>query len=147
MARTVLNRSMRTVIVYESMYGNTRSIAEAIAGGLRVGGLDAELVAAPDAPGLGAVDVLVVGAPTHVHRLPTARTRHAAVTAAHKEGTSLRLEPRAADSALREWLRALPRLDATKVAGYDTRMPGPPILTGRASKLIARQLHKEMLRV
>jgi flavodoxin len=59
---------MKTVIVYESMYGNTRVIADAIAQGL---GPECEAVVVPVSQArpqlLDGADLVVVGGPTHVH--------------------------------------------------------------------------------
>ena len=59
---------MRALIVYESMYGNTHLVADAIAEGLRArrrgrrrAGRGATRARVAD------VDLLVVGGPTHVH--------------------------------------------------------------------------------
>jgi len=54
---------MRVMVVYDSMYGNTQKIAEAIAGAV---GPDAKAVKADlaDPTQMGPVDLLVVGSPT-----------------------------------------------------------------------------------
>ncbi|HEY7050469.1 MAG TPA: flavodoxin domain-containing protein [Jatrophihabitantaceae bacterium] len=134
---------MRALVVYESMYGNTRTVADAIAAGLaetwevrvvRVGEVTPEL--------LEELDLLVVGGPTHVWSLSRPNTRRSAVQAAQKPDSTLRVEPGAAEPGLREWLSSLePHTDAT-AAAFDTRMPGPAIFTGRASKAIARRLRR-----
>jgi menaquinone-dependent protoporphyrinogen IX oxidase len=73
---------MRALIVYESMYGNTHWIAEAIARVLRsayavqvvaVGGARYEHV--------GRYDLIVVGGPTHAHGMSRPDTREAAISA------------------------------------------------------------------
>ena len=65
---------MRATVICESAFGNTRAIAEAIAEAL-----DAEVLTAGDPIELDEVDLLVVGAPTHVHGIPSERSRKAAV--------------------------------------------------------------------
>ncbi len=59
---------MRAVIVYESMFGNTHAIADAIGEGLEP---KLEVVVVPLAEAgrerLGDADLLVVGGPTHFH--------------------------------------------------------------------------------
>ena len=74
---------MKAVIVYESMYGNTRVIADAIGRGL---GPENETVVVPVAearPGLLAgADLVVVGGPTHMHGMSRASTRKGAAQAA-----------------------------------------------------------------
>ncbi|HEX2369421.1 MAG TPA: flavodoxin domain-containing protein [Acidimicrobiia bacterium] len=80
---------MKSVVVYESVYGNTAAVAEAIASGLRAHG-DVDLRAVGDEPAVA--DLLVVGAPTHGHGLPTTTSRKeivAAVEEAEGKGTPL----------------------------------------------------------
>jgi Flavodoxin domain len=109
---------MKALVVYESMYGNTRTIAEAIGSGL---GAHADVVpvreAAPDQ--LAIVELLVVGGPTHVRGLSQRATRQAARDAAGKPGSTLTLE---------------------SAAAFDTRVDMPAIFAGRASVGIARLL-------
>jgi hypothetical protein len=136
---------MRAVVVYESMYGNTHLVADAVADGLRAGaGADIDAVVVPvhevDAVLDGAA-VLVVGGPTHVHGMTRESTRHAAVEAAGKEGNNLHVEGDAEGPGLREWfddVTDLPRW----AAAFDTRMTQPVVVTGRASKGIAKRLHR-----
>ena len=70
---------MKAIVVFESMYGNTRHIAEAIADGLRWS-MPTEAVLARDAAGMDLVDVelVVVGGPTHAWGLSSKRTREGA---------------------------------------------------------------------
>jgi hypothetical protein len=132
---------MRVVVVYESMYGNTHQVAEAIANGLADVD-DSEVLSLEDAmPGvIQAADLVVVGGPTHVHGMSRESTRNAAVEAADKK-PELELDPDAPGPGLREWLASLPR-SATKAAAFDTRIDAPALFTGRASKGIARHLRK-----
>ena len=134
--------AMRVVVAYESMYGNTHRIAEAIADGLRSAG-DVTVVPASQLEWepLDATDLVVVGGPTHAHGMSRANTRKAAAAAASKPGKSLALEPDAEGPGLREWFASLGRLDA-KVAAFDTRFKGPAILIGRASKGISKSLRR-----
>ena len=76
---------MRAVVVYESMYGNTHRIADAIGAGLEVA-FDVRVVPVSHAePELIAdADLVVVGGPTHAHGMSRASTRKAAVQAADK---------------------------------------------------------------
>lgn len=133
---------MRTVIVYESMFGNTRVIAEAIGRGL---GPDNETVVVPVAQAhlalLDGVDLVVVGGPTHVHGLSRTSTRRSAREAAHKPGSGLTMDPSAEGPGLRDWFAALGLADAA-AAAFDTRLDGPALATGRASKIIARLLRQ-----
>jgi hypothetical protein len=125
---------MRAVVVYESMYGNTHQVADAIGAGLRPA-FDVRVVpvsqAGPEI--LAGADLVVVGGPTHAHGMSRAATRKAAVDAADKPVGGLKVEPEALGTGLREWLGALGRYRA-KAAAFDTRMHGPAALTGRAAK-------------
>jgi flavodoxin len=63
---------MRTLVLYDSLYGNTKPIAKAI-GETLSGDVEVLHVGDPDASGLGACDLLLAGVPTHGFRpsLPT----------------------------------------------------------------------------
>lgn len=129
---------MRAVVIYESMFGSTRRTAEAVAEGLgAIGEVRVASVAEADAALHEGADLLVVGAPTHVHGMSRPRTRTAAREMTEKEGAALRLEPGAEGPGVREWLATLPR-DGAPAAAFDTRVPFP--LAGHASKAIARAL-------
>lgn len=131
---------MRTLVIYESMYGNTHLVADAVGRGL---GPDTEVVSVHDATAerIAGADLLVVGGPTHVHSLPRESTRHAAADAAAQPETTLTMDPDSYGDGLREWFDRLPDApEGARAAAFDTRMPGPAMLTGRASKGIARRL-------
>jgi hypothetical protein len=138
---------MRALVVYESMYGNTRVIASHIADGLRA---DYEVTLVPVAgatAGLVAgADLLVVGAPTHMHGLPNAATRQKAAQRAAEDGSGLRLDPDAGGPGLRDWLNGIGHRDGL-AAAFDTRVNGVAVFTGRASRLIARLLRRHGYRL
>jgi hypothetical protein len=139
---------MRGLIVYESMFGSTRRVAEAIAEGLRptgdVGVVRAAEVHQADLDGL---DLLVVGAPTHVHGMPRPRTRSGAPEYVRKSGNQLALEQGAAlSTGVREWLTSL-TISQVRGAAFDTRLRGPAALTGRASHGIATSLERHGVEV
>ena len=130
---------MKAIVVYESVFGNTRTIAEAIARGLS-GPLEVTVVRAGEAGTsvLNGNDFVVVGGPTHAWGLPRPSTRRGAPDYATKGGRALELEPGAATQpGLREWLAALGQSEM-KAAAFDTRIKGPQALTGRASRSISR---------
>jgi hypothetical protein len=133
---------MRALVLYESMYGNTRAVAEAIATGL---GTDIDVTVQPvhsaSPQDVRDADVVVVGGPTHAHGMSRPSTRRAAATAASKPASTVELEPGATGSGLREWLESIGALDCD-AAAFDTRMRGPALLTGRAAKGIARGLER-----
>ena len=123
---------MRAVVVYESMYGNTHLVANAIGAGLETAfEVSVVPVSRADPAVLGGAVLVVVGGPTHVHGMSRASTRKAAAEAADKPVSPLNLEPDAAGPGLREWFASLgPYL--VKAAAFDTRMHAPAVLTGRA---------------
>ena len=131
---------MRAVIVYESMYGNTHLIADAVAAGLGPG-LDVSVVPVAQArpAALAGADLVVVGGPTHAHGMSRAGTRKMAVEAANKPTGGLTVEPGALGLGLRDWFGSLGRYPV-KAAAFDTRLRGPAALTGRAAKGVARSL-------
>ncbi len=133
---------MRSLVVYESMFGNTHAVAEAIAEGLSVSG-DSAVLHVHDATTetMDGVDLVVVGGPTHVHGLTSSQSRQGAAEQAAASHGTLELEPDAVGPGLREWLAALPRAD-TWAAAFDTRYDGPVLFTGRASRGIAHRLTK-----
>jgi hypothetical protein len=132
---------MRAVVVYESMYGNTHLVADAIGTGLETA-FDVWVVPVSEADPaiLDGAGLVVVGGPTHVHGMSREATRKAAVEAADKSASPLKLEPDAAGPGLREWFGSLGHYPV-KAAAFDTRMHAPAALTGRASKGVARLLH------
>jgi flavodoxin len=130
---------MKALVVYESMYGNTRAVAEAIAEGL--GGSPVRAVhEAGEAPEQR--DLLVVGGPTHMHGLTTALSRRMAADAAREDGHAA-LEPGAtAELGLRAWLRELVACEGVRAAAFDTRLDRSTALTGTAARGIARRLRQ-----
>jgi hypothetical protein len=133
---------MRALVIYESMYGNTRSIAEAIAEGLRqVGEVDSVPVAQADEALEQQPDLVVLGGPTHAHGMSRASTRQAAVADASKPDNRLTVDPHAHGPGVRDLLESITTLDA-QAAAFDTRLRAPAWLTGRAAKGIARGLQR-----
>jgi hypothetical protein len=138
---------MEASIVYESMFGNTRQVAEAIAAGIRDADPSARIT-------LGRADtakpyeaakasLLVVGGPTHMLRMSSPRTRQQGLQAARKTtGQPHRtLQPGAAGPGVREWLKALPPpRPGSRAAAFDTRLPSR--LAGGAARSAARELRK-----
>ena len=132
---------MRAVVVFESMFGNTRLVAERVARGLSAAGeVDVLPVGEATSEALDGVDLLVVGGPTHVHGMTTPRTRDAAHEQAHRPDASVTLDPEAEGPGLREWFDRLTIPAGCRAAAFDTRARGPAVLTGRASKGIAKRL-------
>src|SRR5271165_2817736 len=131
---------MRAVVVYESMYGNTHLIADAIGAGLG-SAFDVSVIPVSQAGSavLADADLVVVGGPTHIHGMSRTGTRKAAVQAAANPAGGLRVEPNAIGPGLRDWFRSLGE-HPVKAAAFDTRLHGPAALTGRASRGVTRLL-------
>ena len=133
---------MRAVVVYESMYGNTHRIAEAIGAGLE-SAFDVRIVpvshAGPEV--IAEANLVVVGGPTHAHGMSRASTRKAAVQAADKPVGGLTVEPDALGPGLREWFGSLGNYQVG-AAAFDTRVHGPAALTGRAAKGVTHLLRE-----
>jgi Flavodoxin len=134
---------MRAVVVYESMFGSTRTVAEQVAAGLRtaVDQVDVLRVCDADVATVMAADLLVVGGPTHAHGMSRRRTRQAAANEPTRYNGKGVLEPGAEGIGLREWFRGLPPLSGP-AACFDTRADAPAMVTGRASRGIARCLRR-----
>jgi hypothetical protein len=131
---------MRALVIYESMFGNTHLVAEAIGKGLAPGNdVTVVPVATADRDLVARAELLVVGGPTHIHGMSQARSRQGAVAMAHKDGSGLTVEGGADGPGLREWFGALGTVSA-RAAAFDTRIAGPAVFTGRASKGIAKLL-------
>jgi hypothetical protein len=128
---------MKTVVVYESMFGNTKTIAEAIAEGLGGAGevaLGTVDDLSPDQ--VGDARLLVAGGPTHGHGMarPNAHQAMAKDASYAKYGPVL-----AGEESLRGWLERLPASRAA-AAAFDTRFDKPKWLTGSAATKIAQRL-------
>jgi hypothetical protein len=126
---------MRALVIYESMFGNTRDIARAIGEGIGAD-LPVDLLDAADAPVDLPADValVVVGGPTHAHGMSKPESR---ADSARRAGD--RLVSRGI--GIREWLDALrPVTTPIAAAAFDTRIKGPGLLWGSAAKPAAKRL-------
>lgn len=127
---------MRALVVYESMFGNTRAIAETIADGVAVH-MPAEAVEVGSAPAAigGDVRLLVVGGPTHAFGLSRPSTREDA--AKQSSGPLV-----SGGIGIREWIAALSGArEGMAVAVFDTRIDTPR-LPGSAARAAAKRLRK-----
>jgi hypothetical protein len=132
---------MRALVTFESVYGNTRAIAEAVGEGLRPIG-EVSVVSQDDlTPQLTAeAELVVVGAPTHMHGLPTSFTRKMAAKASEEEGVEV--DPSAeAGPGIRTWLSEQSG-EGRAAAAFDTRADKNPALTGSAARGIAKRLRR-----
>jgi hypothetical protein len=139
---------MKAVVVYESMFGSTREVAHAIAEGLSTAAsVSVVNVNQAEPAALTGIDLLVVGAPTHVHGLSRPESRAEAVEWTKDEsGRNLRLEPEAPGIGIREWLPAIDPAVTGSFAAFDTRADFPRLLSGAASHAIDKALRKHGLR-
>ena len=109
---------MRTLVVYDSLYGNTKTVAQTI-GDAIPGEVEVQHVGDTNASGLEAYDLLVVGAPTHGAR------------------------PSPDMGKFVDQIQAQ-ALEGVNVAGFDTRMTNRLItLFGTAAPKIAKALEKK----
>jgi hypothetical protein len=113
----------RALVVYESLFGDGRTIAHAIADGLSPT-IAVDVVAAADAPHEIGSDValLVVGGPNHAFGMPRQSTRQQAVK---QYGADIP----DTGTGLHEWLDAVHAPGAIPAAAYDTRGSGHPMLS------------------
>ena len=121
---------MRALVVVESIWGNTETIARAIATG--IGGDDVDVVSAVDAPAALAedVDLVVVGGPTHAFSMTTASTRE---SARQQGATTIPVR------GIREWIEQLASPSrAVRVATFDTRTVSPRLPGSAAKKAMKR---------
>ena len=135
---------MKALVVYESMYGNTAAVAEAIADACRDRGFDAEAspVTAVSPVETAEVDVLIVGGPTHAHGMSSLSTRKSAVNDTRNDYAEATLDP-----GLRTWMKGLPPGAGRHAAAFDTRIDKPLWLTGSAARAVARRLDRRGFRV
>ena len=124
---------MNGVVVYESMFGNTRDIALAIAEGLATQ-MDVRAFEVSEAPHVfDEPDIVVIGGPTHAFSMSRGSTRESA-----KDETEVPLVSR---TGIREWIAAAD-IDARQpCATFDTKVPKPK-LPGSAAASAARKLKK-----
>lgn len=108
------------LIVYESMFGDNRQVALAIAGGLEKHGISAAAVEVGVAPTevSAEVDLLVVGSPNHAFGMPREATRADAATKTEEPLVSRGI-------GVREWLQLATVPSGIHTAAYDTRGSHP----------------------
>ena len=113
---------MKTLVVYDSLYGNTRTIAQAITDAIP-GEVNLVHIGEVNASKLSIYDLLIVGAPTHGG---------------------------GASEAVRNLLERIesPALAGTKVAAFDTRLTWRFLrLFGFAAPKIARSLRERRMTI
>ena len=122
---------MKAVVVYESHWGNTEAIAQAVAAGF---GPEAEALTTDQASTavLADADLVVAGAPLIAFGLPSDKTRDGVAAESAKAPTP----PDLSHPLLSAWLDSLPRGHG-RSASFETRMRWSP---GGATGAIDRGL-------
>jgi len=118
---------MRALIVVESVFGNTRAVADAIAGGLAPS-LQVEVVDVEQSPKVTETDLLIVGGPTHAHGMSRPSTRKGHV-------------------GIREWIESLEPVHGAWAATFDTRFGRPEWLVGSAARGASRHIRRKGFRL
>ena len=130
---------MKALVVYESMFGDNREVARAIAAGLVQSGVSADAVEVGQAPDdvAGDVSLVVAGCPNHAWSMPRPSTRETAAMATDQPLVS-------PGRGIREWLTAVSLPRGVAVAAFDTRSSGaaPVVAMDHASTSIEKRLIK-----
>ena len=128
---------VQALVVYESLWGNTESVARAIADGIASTSGDVAVTvtvmvgeAGPDIGLDPDLALLAVGGPTHAFGMSNGATR---------ESARERGAPHLPAWGIREWIDALPSPDgAVRVAAFDTRTVSPRLPGSAAKKALKR---------
>lgn len=126
---------MTALVVYESMFGSTKALAQEVATELAEHGpvrlVEVGALAADGADLPGDVDLLVVGAPVHAFGLSRTATRQ---DAAKELGPVI-----SSTIGVREWLDGLGAHPGLRFAAFDTKVERPR-LPGSAAKAVDKHL-------
>lgn len=127
---------MSVLIVVESHFGNTLTVARAVAAGL-AGELGTEAVrlqSAEQTPGPipAGVSLVLAGAPTHLMGLPDQKSRAQAV----ERGATERVA-----TGLQEWIATATPSDRVRVLTFDT-VTSKSVFSGSAAKAAAKALRR-----
>lgn len=124
---------MKALIVHESLFGNTKAVADAIKRGLRRTRPDAvDLLRSDEAPGVipEEVSLLILGGPTHAFSMTRPSTRTDAETKGAREHVRL---------GIREWVEAVVPRPELPVVTFDTRVK-VRLMPGSAARSAAKAL-------
>lgn len=131
---------MTVLIVVESWFGNTRTVAQNIAAGVSDAGGHAQITdvqqAEPELP--ADAGLVVIGGPTHNRGMSTAATRARAAESA--------LGAPAGASGIREWIGQVQLLEGVGFAVFDTAT-STSWFSGSAAKAATRELVRRGARV
>ncbi len=107
---------MKTIVVYESLWGNTAAVARAIAEGF---GLDAQVFSTAEATRdiLAGTDLIVAGSPLFAFQLPTDKIRENI----RSKAATFPIPPNLSHPSLRNWLGTVPP-GKGRSAAFETRL-------------------------
>ncbi len=132
---------MRSLVIFESIFGNTREVAEAMAKELEDYGpvVLTEVASAPKQT--SEFDLVLLGGPIHAWAMSRPQTREDARRQAVAHGK----EPVSKDIGVREWLDSLEVADGFRAAAaFDTAVHTPAWLPqGSAAKPEAKRLKQK----
>jgi hypothetical protein len=142
--------AMRALVVYESMFGNTHVVADRIAEG--AAGSDTRWRWCRRATSTRAPSPITTSSwSAHPPMRTVSRARrHAGPPATRPARTTTSSSTPSSTSTrpgLREWLDAIGDVGRVAAAAFDTRVDAPAVVTGRASKGIARRLERHGFRM
>jgi len=125
---------MKAVVVYESLWGNTATIARAIAEGI---GPEAQALSTAQASAevMAGVNLIVAGAPVFAFRLPTDAVRKSI----GQDRKHAERPPDLSHPSMRFWIASLPKGTGYSSA-FETRFRWSP---GSATGAIAKGLQKK----
>lgn len=127
---------VRSLVVFESLWGNTEKVARAVARGLAES-MDVDVMDVSENPPLpdDSVVLLLAGGPTHAFSMTRPRTRAEARTQGATQGLR--------GPGLREWIGSLSDgHHDTRVATFDTRVSTVRHLPGSAAKSAEREVKR-----
>jgi len=125
----------RALVLFESFFGNTERVAQAVAAGLRLEDWSVTILDVSEVSdtSLDGVDLLIVGAPTHAFSLSRTTTRTEAVARGGRASYAGR--------GMREWLDGLDTAQGVRLAAaFDTRVSKVRHLPASAARRTARIL-------
>ena len=125
----------RALVVFESMFGNTQQIAEAVKEGLSTS-VPTDILEVGTAPGVipEGVGMIIVGGPTHAFGMSRPKTRQDATRQAGGHVVS-------GGNGLREWLTTLRAQRCLPAATFDTRIDKPRV-PGSAARGAEKRLRR-----
>lgn len=141
---------MRAVIIYESVFGNTHQVAEAIEKGVRSQFPGADVACLPVSAGTAAMlkdaDLLVAGGPTHMRGMSSRMSRSRGAQGEQQKAPNVHVEAGSDGPGLRDWFKGLDRpARPAAAAAFDTRIDVR--MAGGAAPRIARRLSRHGYRV